>query len=618
MPSDPVATIYGALVSNPAIWGSYVATIVNPVPTITSVSPLLLAQGTTTSVTLNGTGFLPSTVITLNGSQVPSNYQSNTSVVVQISVAANETGNVSIQGQNPSPGGGTGPTFNQAISTPLSLTAAARLLDQTTFGPTTNLIQHVQQEGATAWLAEQFNDPPTLLATIPATLPSYCGDASVCLESEWWQTVLTANDQLRQRVAFALSGLFVVSSDSVSGWALQNYQNVLANDAFTSWWKIMNDVTLSPAMGSYLNMLNSAAPTGTLIANENFARENMQLFNLGLNLLHQDGSLQLNANGNPIPTYTEAQVRAFARAYTGWTYANANGSSPSAFNYTANYYHPLVAVESQHDENPKALIDGDTLPAGQTAEQDMSGAESAIFWHQNLPPFVCKQLIQHLVKSNPSPGYISRVAQVFIDDGNNVRGDMQAVLTAIFTDPEARAGDTAPQASDGHLREPMLWITGVMRGLGFVNIDPNNYWENVSSLSKTLGEEPYQSPSVFNFYPPSYVIPGTTLSAPEFALENTGSITDTLTAANTLVFNALGSFNVDLSATSPLGQILTSQGPAALVNTLNNLFLYGTMDSNTASAITNEIVNAPWTDPAQQIRMAVYLVITSSEYKVLH
>jgi uncharacterized protein (DUF1800 family) len=258
------------------------------------------------------------------------------------------------------------------------------------------------------------------------------------------------------------------------------------------------------------------------------------------------------------------------------------------------------------------------LPAAQTAELDMSDAESDIFWHQNVPPFVCKQLIQHLVKSNPSPAYVSRVAAVFINDGNNVRGDMEAVLTAIFTDAEARAGDTAPQASDGHLREPMLWMTGVMRGLGFVNINPNNFWENLSSVSTPLGELPYESPSVFNFYPPSYVIPGTALPAPEFALENTGSITDTLNAANTMMFNDVGSFNVDLSATSPLGQILVSQGPAALVNALSQLFLYGTMDPNTAAAITNEITTAPDTNPAQQVRMAVYLTITSSEYKILH
>ena len=342
----------------------------------------------------------------------------------------------------------------------------------------------------------------------------------------------------------------------------------------------------------------------------------MQLFNLGLDLLNQDGSPQLDANGNPIPTYTEAQVQAFARAYTGWTYANADGSTPTGFNNPPNYYHPLVAVESEHDENPKTLLNGTVLPAGQTAEEDMAGALGNVFQHPNLPPFVCQQLIQHLVKSDPSPAYISRVAAVFINDGSNVRGDMQAVLTAIFTDPEARAGDTAQQASDGHLREPILWTTDVMRGLGFVNVDSNNYWQNLSVKTVALGEQPFGSPAVFNFFPPDYVIPGTSLNAPEFGLENTANVITRLTLANYIVVNQIGGFNVDLSATSPLGQIAASQGPAALVNALSKLFLYGTMDSSTNAAITNEISTV--TDPAQQVRLAVYLVITSPEYLILH
>jgi uncharacterized protein (DUF1800 family) len=372
-------------------------------------------------------------------------------------------------------------------------------------------------------------------------------------------------------------------------------------------------------MGYYLNMLNSTKPTGTLSANENYARENMQLFNMGLDLLNQDGSLQLDGNGNPIPAYTQAQVQAFARAFTGWTYANADGSTPSVTNWVPNYHHSMVALGYQHDENPKTLLNGTTLPAGQTAEEDLGGALANVFQHPNVPPFVCQQLIQHLVKSDPSPAYISRVAAKFIDDGNGVRGDMQAVLTAIFTDPEARVGDTAAQPSDGHLREPILWITGVWRGLGFVNVDPNNYWESLSDLSASLlSERPYQSPAVFNFFPPSYVISGTTLNAPEFGIENTATVMGRLSLANNLVFNSLPAFNVDLSPTSPLGQVLAAQGPAGLVQALNNLFLYGTMDSATAAAITSEITNAPGVTPAEQIRLAVYLVITSTEYKILH
>ena len=414
-----------------------------------------------------------------------------------------------------------------------------------------------------------------------------------------------------------MSELFVVSSDTVPGTGINYYHNMLAADAFSNWYTIMNDVTVSPAMGIYLDMLNSVAPPNpTVIADENYARENMQLFNLGLDLINKDGSLQLDGNCNPIPAYTQAQVQAFARAYTGWVFANADGSKPSGLNGTANYTYPLVAIENLHDENPKTLLNGTTLPAGQTAEQDLAGALTNIFQHPNLPPFVSQQLIQHLVKSDPSPAYISRVAAVFINDGNNVRGNMQAVLTAIFTDPEARAADTAAQPSEGHLREPILWLTGAMRGLGYVNVDPNNFYQYLSNYSGALGEWPYQSPAVFNFFPPSYVIPGTTLNAPEFALENTASVTVRLTQADWLVNNNITGFNVDLSATSPLGQVAVSQGPAGLVSALNALFLYNSMDANTATAITNEISSVK--NPAQEVRLAAYLVLTSSEYRIMH
>ena len=601
MPANPAVTIQAALASNPAITASYQVDIVNPVPTITAANPAIIPAGETTAITFTGTGFVPSTVIESNGSAMPTTYVSPTTVTAEISVIAAATGNLHMQAYTATGTGGLSEFFPVAISAPLSLTTAGRLLDQTTFGPTTSLIQHVQNEGVTAWLTEQFNTPQTVLPTIPNPAPSYCPGDGACFESEWWQTAITGNDQLRQRVAFALSQLFVISSYEVTGWDLQNYANILAADAFTNWYTIMNDVTLSPGMGHYLNMENSLKPTGTLSANENFARENMQLFNMGLDLLNQDGSLQLDGNGNPIPAYTQAQVQAFARVFTGWTYANADGSTPSVINWVPNYYHPMVAVESQHDENPKTLLNGTTLPAGQTAEEDLAGALTNVFQHPNVPPFVSKQLIQHLVKSDPSPAYISRVAAVFANDGNGVRGDMQAVLTAIFTDPEARAGDTAEQPSDGHLREPILWITGVWRGLGFVNVDPNNYWESLSNLSAGLSERPYQSPAVFNFFPPSYVIPGTSLNAPEFGIENTANVMGRLSLANDLLFNTITAFNVDLSPTSPLGKIWESQGPAGVVKALNNLFLYGTMDEATAAAITNEMFTAPEATPAGEV-----------------
>ena len=613
MPQASKATITATLVSDPSVTASYVLQILNPVPEIAdSVQPAVWPN-TMPQISFTGTGFVPSTVVYVNSTAVPTTYVSSTSIKALITVPSGAAGSLSVRAYTGTPGGGYGDYYQLAVDTDITERASARLLDQTTFGPTTNLIQQVSGYGVTAWLAQQFNTPQTVLPAIPTTLPSYCGDAAMCFESSWWNAVLTGNDQLRQRVAFALSEMFVVSSDSVAGQGLTYYHNLLAADAFSNWYTIMNDVTLSPAMGIYLDMVGSYKPTGTLIADENYARENMQLFNLGLDLLNQDGSLQLDGNGNPIPAYTEAQVQAFARAYTGWTYANPDGSTPSSFIGVPNYYHPMVAVEMWHDENPKTLLNGTTLHSGQTAEDDLAGALTNIFEHPNLPPFVCRQLIQHLVKSDPSPAYISRVSAVFINDGNNVRGDMQAVLTAIFTDPEARAGDTSALASDGHLREPILWLTGAMRGLGYVNVDPNNFYQYLSNYSGALGEWPYQSPAVFNFFPPSYVIPDTTLNAPEFGLENTASVTVRLTQADMLVNNNIAGFNVDLSATSPLG--LVAGSAANLVQALNVLFCHSRMSTPNVNAIVSEVKSI--SNLAQRVRVATYLVITSPEYKIL-
>ncbi|AXC12924.1 hypothetical protein ACPOL_3641 [Acidisarcina polymorpha] len=622
LPTNTAVTITAALASNPAITASYSLNVINPIAVISGSSPSLAPAGESTAITFTGTGFVPSTVVLVNNTPVPTTYQSATSVVAEVTVSPSDTGNLSITAQNPAPGGGTSLFYLESISASLGVRAAARILDQTTFGPTSALISHVQQEGIDAWLSEQFNTPQTVLAPVYSTHPSYCSAAEYCTESEWYQAVLTGNDQLRQRVAFALSELYVISAFPITGVGVTPYINMLAADAFTNWHQIMTDVTLSPAMGIYLDMLDSHSPTGTEIADENYAREFMQLFNMGIYLLNQDGSLQLDGNGNPIPAYTEAQVEAFARAFTGWTYANADGSTPSSLIGVPNYFHPMVAVEADHDTNPKTLLNdtdptsykGTTLPSGQTAEQDVQDAITNVFNHPNVPPFVSKQLIQHLVTSMPSPGYISRVASVFTNDGNGVRGNMTAVLNAIFTDPEARAGDTDASADVGKLREPILWLTAVMRGLGVTNTDPNNYYDQLSTYLVPLGERPFAASSVFNFFSPSYVIPGTTLNAPEFGIENTASVATLLTLADRLMMNKFVSFNVDLSATSSWGQMAST--PSVLVDALGTLFMHAEMDPNIRASIISEVSSV--TDLGQRVRLAVYLVITASQYKVSH
>ncbi len=507
----------------------------------------------------------------------------------------------------------------------VSPTAAARFLDQTSFGPTAAGIAHVQEIGLEAALAEQFNQPATLYSQPPSP-DTECPSANFhCTQSDFLKVTAFGNDQLRQRVAMVLSELWVAPGTHDN--AMPFYLNTLANDAFTNYRTIMQDVTLTPQMGAYLNMLNSGAPGKGQIANENFAREMMQLFSLGPDLLNVDGSLQTDSGGSPLPTYTELQVEAFARAYTGWTYANADGSAPSSFNGTQNWKFAMVLVESKHDGSAKALLLGTSLPQGQSAEQDLKSALDNIFAHPNVGPFVCRQLIQHLVSSNPSPAYVGRVAEVFANNGAGVRGDMKAVLTAIILDPEARAGDgqTGDQAESnpvidgGHLREPLLWTVDVLRALGAQPTKPQDAYPFVYFMSEfmgTMGEAPFTQPSVFNFFSPDYVIPQTGIKAPEFGLENTGTIEPRLSVANAIVHNAATGLNIDLSAQSPIGQ--QAGDPAQLADYLGLLFMHAQMPSDMRTALIVTIAAIPATDLQSRAQIAVYLVITSSQYKIIH
>jgi uncharacterized protein (DUF1800 family) len=615
IPTTNPLTITAVSVAAPTASGSAQLNVVNPIPVITSATATL-ASGTSYSLDVLGSSFVDGAQIQVGGVGVTTTFVSAGELQAPVTVPAG-TSTLSVAVLNPNPGSATSNTATAAINL-ASATAAARLLDQATFGPTLADIQNVQTIGIDAYITNQFNTPDTPLPNIPSPLPAVCLSANtptVCEESEWWQVALTGNDQLRQRVAFALSELFVISSDTDNATTITYYHNTLANDAFTNFSTIMNDVSLSPGMGAYLNMLNSAKAPAGQIANENYPRELMQLFTIGLNELNPDGTLQLDGSGDPIPTYTEAQVQAFARAYTGWTYATSTGGSPTKFpNGTPNYFAPMTAVESEHDATAKTLLNGTVLPAGQTAEEDLVGALANIFNHPNVGPFVCTQLIQHLVKSNPSPAYVSRVAAVFANNGSGVRGDMQAVIRAILEDAEARAGDTNPLDDGGHLREPILWITNFLRAIGFTNTDPNSSYYSLSNYSNNLNERPYRSGSVFNFFPPSYVIPQTALNAPEFDLENTASSILRLSLANTMVFNKITGFNVDLSATGTLGQIAAAS-PANLVDTLGLMFMHGQMPTDMRTEILSTIGGL---GTAEQVRVAVFLVITSSQYKVMH
>jgi uncharacterized protein (DUF1800 family) len=615
-------TISAATVAQPAGSASLSVKILNPLPTITAGSITQTAPGTSFVLTVNGSGFVSGSQLELAGVNTATTFLSSTELQSSITLPAGTTSiAVGVMNQNAAQKSAVTQTIAVQTIPPVSLAQATRLLDQTTFGLTLSGVQSVQQMGVAAYLAQQFATPTTRMPAIPNPPVATCPNGThACAQSSFWKNALTANDQLRQRVAFALSEMFVVSTDMVNARTIPSYHNLLADDALGNFRQLLNDVATSPAMGAYLNMLNSGVAPAGQIANENFARELMQLFTAGLYLLNADGSLQLDGQGMPQPVYTEAQVQAYARALTGWTYADPTGAVPTSFpNGVPNFDQPMRAIEVSHDMSAKALLSGVTLPAGQTAEQDLSGVIDSIFNHPNVGPFVCRQLIQHLVTGNPSPGYVGRVAAVFANDGSGVRGDMKAVITAILSDPEARAADSDPTAESGHLREPILYFTGILRALQFTNVDPQGRYDAASNYTAPLGETPYMAASVFNFFPPSYVIPGTAINAPEFAQENTSAATLRMTLADTIVRNHLTSFSIDMSPTSFLGQIASATGNPAtdsanLVTALNILFTHAQMTPAMQSAIAANAALLP--DIGQRVRVSTWLVISSNFYKI--
>lgn len=286
----------------------------------------------------------------------------------------------------------------------------------------------------------------------------------------------------------------------------------------------------------------------------------------------------------------------------------------------------MGSVDTLHDTDPKTLLNGTVLPQAQTAAQDLKGALDNIFAHPNAGPFVCRQLIQHLVTGNPSPAYVQRVAAAFDNDGNGVRGDMKAVLTAIIMDPEARAGDAQtgdqaesnPAVDGGHLREPLLWTVNLVRGLGATQTNPDDPYPFVAFMFgyvANAGEAPFTQESVFNYFPPQYVIPQTAINSPEFGIENTGTIIPRLTLADMIVHSAPG-LTTDLSPTSAIGQ--QAADPAKLADYLGMVFMHSQMPTDMRAQLITAISAIPASDLTSRAQVAAYLVVTSSQYKVIH
>src|ERR1700743_1381913 len=333
----------------------------------------------------------------------------------------------------------------EAASQTSSLTsrAAARFLHPATWGSTPASVAQLQQTGISGWLNAQFALNVSDLPDQPVLAANGLSNTSLApVQSAFFANAVTGADQLRQRIAFALSEIFVVSSATVTpAYAFPPYWRIFRDNAFGNYRDIIKAITLNPAMGSYLTMANNYKASNLLgtAPNENYARELLQLFTLGLNQLNPDGSPVL-ANGAPVPITNSSVITNMAALLTGWTYPTAPGATPKTFN-PPYYLGQMIPVESEHDTTTKTIFGNVTIPSGQSAEMDLDSLLNALMKQPTMAPVVCQQLIQHLVTSNPSPAYIQRVATVFENDGSGTVGNMQAVITAILTDPEARAAD---------------------------------------------------------------------------------------------------------------------------------------------------------------------------------
>ena len=402
--------------------------------------------------------------------------------------------------------------------------AAARFLVQATFGPTANDIANVQALGYDAWINNQFSLPPG--HHLPLVFANVSADPtkpypSALTFNTWWQQSVTAPDQLRQRVAFALSEIMVVSENSSlqdNAVALSGYYDTLLDNAFGNFRGLLRSVTLTPAMGLFLNMLGNdkGNPAAGLHANENYAREIEQLFSIGLNRMWPDGTLVMNSQGNLVPSYNQNVIMGFASVFTGWTYHQtnqANGRLPTNFFPPSDYLDPMVLVPTHHELGTKLLLDNVVLPQawGSQADststnfdaycsQDLEAALDSLFNHPNVGPFICRQLIQRLVTSNPSRDYIYRVTQLFNDNGAGVRGDMQAVIKAILLDYEARSTDVISLPTYGKQREPLLRATALARAFAAQASLGGTYSENgnqIISITTSNAHRLYTGDSVW-------------------------------------------------------------------------------------------------------------------------
>jgi uncharacterized protein (DUF1800 family) len=525
---------------------------------------------------------------------------------------------------------------------------AARFLQQSSFGPMPELIMEIQYIGIETFLEEQFGKALTPYPDIPLRAPNIAScdtnpepapDRDICrrdfytmylLQNHFFLNALYGADQLRQRVAWALSQIYVTSGLPPYNYAfwMRPYQQLLYEHAFGSFRQLLRDVTLSPMMGRYLDMVDNRCQIRTpsdpnvcragrvVKPNENYARELLQLFSIGTVLLNQDGTPVVDDAGDPVPSYDQETVEEFSRALTGWILAQQVAPG------VPNYVDPMRVSEDYHDKGPKTLLNGLQLPGGQSAEEELNAVLDNIMDHPNVAPFISKQLIQKLVTSNPSPAYVSRIADVFNatrDSGTQ----LQEVVRAILLDPEAR-GDVSDPIY-GHLLEPVLAMTRVLRAfwassdgvLASVNLGGASAYQIGAAQ---LEQDVFRPPSVFNYYSPDYQVPlEPGVLGPEFEIYSSMTAFRRANFFSRLIFLGIPPSSGDrLFGTSidlgPYAELATD--PATLVHWLNTLLLHDSMSPGMFEIITNYVASIPEDQLLRRAQHAVYLVVTSAQFQV--
>ncbi len=527
-----------------------------------------------------------------------------------------------------------------------------RFLEQATWGPTNAEVARVQAMGFRAFLNEQFNAPtanPAKGSDYPDLVFPLDDQNQQCptgptqaecnrdnytmypLQRTFFTNALYTQGQLRQRVAFALHQIFVVSGRELNrpSW-ITIYLQALDRNAFGNFRTLLQDITLNPSMGEYLDMRLSTRTN----PNENFAREILQLFSIGVDELNLDGTPKLDTQGTRIPSYSQDTVNEFTRVFTGWNLA------PIIATGITNYRDPMIPrTGNNHDTGSKTLLNGVVVPAGQTTTQDLNAALDNIFNHPNVGPFIGKQLIQHLVTSNPSPAYVERVAAAFNnncaglypENCTSARGDMKATVRAILLDPEAR-GDVKTAPTYGKLREPVQYINNVLRAFNVKSFDKTTTSDGVLGLRSstdfpnTMDQPVFLPATVFSYYTPDYEVPGARILGPAFGILSTSTTLRRVNFINSIVYSGVSpsttstdrprGTSLDLSALEAL-----ASNPEQLMSALDSLLMHGTMPmgSQMRTSIINAISTIPTTDSAfarKRTQMAVYLVATSSQYQV--